>query len=154
MSRKSQNDKDRETLIAIVKEMAESTTGAESTKHWAKDVLWFDIPPFASRGVQPAIKMFDSVFNKFKSCKASILETDIFISDDMGVVCTIQKVDIVFKNDISKTLLVRQTDCFKKTDNDEWVLVHQHASVPSGGEWDGKIIMDTFSGCAGFIAPV
>ena len=28
-------------------------------KHWAKDALWFDIPPFASRGIPPAIKMFD-----------------------------------------------------------------------------------------------
>jgi ketosteroid isomerase-like protein len=65
---------------------------------------------------------------------------DIVMSDTMGVVCTIQKVDIAFKNDINKTVLVRQTDCFKKADNDEWLLVHQHASVPSGGEWDGKII--------------
>jgi ketosteroid isomerase-like protein len=140
MSTKSQNNKDKETLISIVKEMAESTTGVQSTKHWAEDALWFDIPPFASRGVQPATKMFDSVFSNFKSCKVSILEMDIVMSDTMGVVCTIQKVDIAFKNDINKTVLVRQTDCFKKADNDEWLLVHQHASVPSGGEWDGKII--------------
>lgn len=40
-------DKDRETLISIVKEMAASTSGKQSTKHWAKDTLWLDIPPFA-----------------------------------------------------------------------------------------------------------
>jgi ketosteroid isomerase-like protein len=57
----------------------------------------------------------------------------------MGIVCTIQKADITFKNDVHKTIMIRQTDCFKKMD-DKWVLVHQHASVPSGGEWDGKII--------------
>jgi len=56
-------DKDREAIIAIVKEMAESMTGAQSTRHWAVDALWFDIPPFASKGVQPALDMFDRVFN-------------------------------------------------------------------------------------------
>jgi hypothetical protein len=24
--------------------------------------------------------------------------------------------------------------------NGEWKLIHQHASVPSGGDWDGKVI--------------
>jgi hypothetical protein len=42
--------KDKETLVSIVKEMTESMTGAQSTRHWADDALWFDIPPFASRG--------------------------------------------------------------------------------------------------------
>jgi ketosteroid isomerase-like protein len=134
-------DKDREILISIVKEMTESTTGTQSTKHWANDALWFDIPPFASRGISPAIKMFDTVFSSFKSCNVSILETDTIMSDTMGIVCTIQKIDIVFKNDTTKTVMVRETDCFKKDDNNKWLLVHQHASVPSGGEWDGKIIV-------------
>ena len=105
---------DKEMLISIVKEMAESATGAQSTKHWANDALWFDIPPFASKGIPPAVKMFDNVFSNFKSCKVSILETDTFMNDMMGIVCSIQKVDIVFKNDAAKTILVRQTDCFKK----------------------------------------
>ena len=61
--------KDKETLIAIVKEMTESMTGAQSTRHWAEDALWFDIPPFASRGIQPALKFFDKVFGSFQSCK-------------------------------------------------------------------------------------
>jgi ketosteroid isomerase-like protein len=133
-------DQDKETLISIVKEMTESTTGAQSTKHWAKDVLWFDIPPFASKGIQPAVKMFDSVFGNFKSCKVSILEMDTIMSGTMGIVCSIQKIDIVFKHEASKTILVRQTDCFKKTDHNKWLLFHQHASIPSGGEWDGRII--------------
>src|SRR5277367_419595 len=85
--------KDKETLVSIVKEMTESTTGAQSTKHWAEDALWYDIPPFASRGTQPAIKMFDSVFNNFKSCQVSILEIDTIMSDTFGIVCTIQKID-------------------------------------------------------------
>jgi hypothetical protein len=40
---------DKEMLVSIVKEMTESMTGAQSTRHWAEDALWFDIPPFASR---------------------------------------------------------------------------------------------------------
>jgi ketosteroid isomerase-like protein len=139
-NKKKTPEKDKADLISIVKEMTESTTGAQSTKHWSKDALWFDIPPFASRGITPAIKMFDNVFKNFKSIKIEILETEVILSDNMGVVCTIQKVEILFQNDIEKTLLVRETDCFKKM-NDNWELVHQHASVPSGGEWDGKIIV-------------
>lgn len=135
----TQNNNDREILTSIVKEMTESFSGAESTKHWADDALWFDIPPFASKGIAPAVKMFDKVFGGLKSCKVDILETDVILSDEMGIVCTTQKVEVIFQNDSSKTMFVRETDCFKKISN-SWKLVHQHASVPAGGEWDGKII--------------
>ena len=130
---------DKAALINIVKEMTESMTGAQSTKHWAEDALWFDIPPFASRGLQPAVAMFDKVFGGFRSCDVDILETDVVLNGDMGVVCTIQRVSVVLKNGVSKVLIARETDCFERRD-DEWLLFHQHASVPSGGEWDGTII--------------
>ena len=68
-------EKDAETIISIVKEMAESMTGSQSTRHWSDDALWFDIPAFASKGVQPAKKFFDKVFRGFESCKVDILET-------------------------------------------------------------------------------
>ena len=132
-------EKDREIIISIVKEMAESMTGAQSTRHWAADVLWFDIPAFASKGIQPALKMFDSVFSNFNSCKVEILEMDVMLNGNMGIVCTVQKVTIVLKNGATRLVVARQTDCFEKRDN-EWQLIHQHASVPSGGDWDGKII--------------
>jgi ketosteroid isomerase-like protein len=132
-------EKDREITISIVKEMAESMTGAQSTRHWAADVLWFDIPAFASKGIQPALKMFDSVFSNFNSCKVEILEMDVMLNGNMGIVCTVQKVNIVLKNGATRLVVARQTDCFEKRDN-EWQLIHQHASVPSGGDWDGKII--------------
>ena len=131
--------KDKDAIIAIVKEMTESITGAQSTRHWADDALWFDIPPFASRGVQPALKMFDKVFSGFRSCTVDILETETVVNGTMGIVCTIQRVSIVFKNGDSKRLLVRETDCFEKRDN-KWQLIHQHASLPAGGDWDGRII--------------
>jgi ketosteroid isomerase-like protein len=132
-------DRHKETLFSIVKEMSESMTGAQSTRHWAEDALWFDIPAFASKGVQPALKFFDKVFNSFRSCKVDILEVDTVVSGNMGIVCTIQKVNVVLKNGDTKLLLVRETDCVEKRAG-EWKLVHQHASVPTEGEWDGKII--------------
>jgi ketosteroid isomerase-like protein len=132
-------EQDKETLISIVKEMSESMTGAQSTRHWAKDVLWFDIPAFASRGVQPALKMFDRVFGGFRSCRVDILDIDTVVNGDMGMVCTVQEVNVVLKNGATKCLLVRETDCFERRDQ-QWLLIHQHASIPVGGEWDGKIV--------------
>lgn len=131
--------KDKEALISIVKEMAESMTGAQSTKHWAEDALWFDIPAFASKGIKPALAMFDRVFSGFRSCKVDILETETMMNGNMGIVCTIQRVHIVLKSGDTKTALVRQTDCFEKR-NGKWQLIHEHASFPAGGEWDGKIV--------------
>jgi ketosteroid isomerase-like protein len=119
--------------------MSESMTGAQSTKHWADDALWFDIPPFASRGLKPAIEMFDKVFGSFQSCKIDILETEVFLNGHMGIACTVQHVNVVLKSGDKKRLLVRETDCFEKRDR-KWQLIHQHASVPAGGEWDGRII--------------
>lgn len=46
--------------------------------------------------------MFDRVFSTFKSCDIDILEDDVRISGDMGVVCTIQRARIVLKNGETK----------------------------------------------------
>lgn len=132
-------DNDKQAIVSIVKEMAESMTGDQSTRHWASDALWFDVPPFASKGIQPAREMFDRVFGSFESCHVDILDTEVILNGDMGIVCTVQQVDIVLKNGAAKRVVVRQTDCFERR-NGEWQLVHEHASVPSGGEWDGKIV--------------
>ena len=134
-------ENDKSTIISIVKEMAESMTGLQSTRHWADDALWFDIPAFASRGVQPARHFFDKVFSSFESCKVDILETVTVVNGNMGIVCTVQHVNVVLKSGDKKSMFVRETDCFEKR-ADEWQLIHQHASVPSGGTWDGKITVD------------
>ena len=131
--------RDQEILFSIVKEMSESMTGAQSTRHWAEDALWFDIPPFASKGVKPALEMFDRVFGTFQSCKVEILKTETVVNGDMGIVCTVQEVKVVLKSGDSKAMLVRETDCFERRDG-KWLLIHQHASVPAGGKWDGKIV--------------
>ncbi len=131
-------ENDKAALVSIVKEMAESMTGAQSTKHWAEDALWFDIPAFASKGVKPALKFFDKVFSGFQTCNVDILETETVVTGKMGVVCTVQRVNVVLKTGATKSMLVRETDCFEKR-HSSWQLIHQHASVPAGGEWDGKI---------------
>ena len=138
VANKNTAEKDKEIIISIVKEMAESMTGVQSTRHWAEDALWFDIQPFASRGVQPALKFFDRVFGSLQSCKVDILDMDVVVNGDMGLICTIQRLNVVLKAGDAKQLVVRETDCFEKR-NGEWKLIHQHASVPSGGDWDGKV---------------
>jgi ketosteroid isomerase-like protein len=100
----SERNQDKETLLSIVKDMSESMTGARSTKHWAKDALWFDIPAFASRGLPPALAMFDKAFGSFSSCKVDILETDTVVNGNMGIVCTIQRVNVVLKTGGTKVL--------------------------------------------------
>lgn len=132
-------EQDKEDIIAIVREMAESMTGAQSTRHWAEDVLWFDIPPFASRGVAPARKLFDDTFASFESCTVTILELDATVNGDMGIVATVQSTSIVLTSGAKKHVMARQTDCFERRENG-WELIHQHASVPAGGEWEGTII--------------
>src|SRR5579872_868010 len=97
VAQESTAQKDEEIIISIVKEMTESMTGTQSTRHWAEDALWFDIPAFASRGIQPALKFFDKVFGSFKSCKVDILETEVVVNGNMGLVCTIQRVNVVLK---------------------------------------------------------
>jgi ketosteroid isomerase-like protein len=135
-------EKDKEVITAIIKEMAESMTGAQSTKHWAEDTIWFDIPAFASKGIKPALDFFDKAFSGLKSFKIDILEMETVINGNMAFVVMIQRFNTVSKDGtVNKPFLVRQTDCFEKT-NGEWKVIHEHTSVPKGSEWDGKIVTE------------
>ena len=132
-------ESDKQAVESIVKEMADSMSGAQSTRHWATDALWFDIPAFASRGVTPAKEFFDKVFATFESCKVDFLELDVMLSGTMAVACSVQRVNVVLKAGGTKSMVVRETDCFEKKSKG-WELIHQHASVPAGGAWDGRIV--------------
>jgi ketosteroid isomerase-like protein len=135
-------EKDREAIVAIIKEMAESMTGAQSTKHWAEDTIWFDIPAFASKGIKPASQFFDKAFSGLKSFKIDILEMETIINGNMAFVFMVQRFNVVSKDGtINTPFVVRQTDCFEKR-NGEWKVVHEHTSVPKGTEWDGKIVTE------------
>ena len=136
-------EKDKETIIAIVKEMAGSMSGEQSTRYWAEDTIWFDIPAFASKGIKPAAQFFDKAFDGLKSCKIDILEMETIVNGDMGVVMMVQRISTVSKNGtVNKPLMVRQTNCFERR-NGEWKVIHEHTSAPKGtDEWDGKIVKE------------
>jgi ketosteroid isomerase-like protein len=130
---------DREILASVVDEMSKSMTGAQSTKHWADDALWYDIAPFASKGVKPAREFFDNAFGRIKSIEVDILEMETVVNGDMGVVCSVQRWKITGHDDTVKApMLVRQTDCFEKREG-QWKIIHEHSSVPNPSDWDGKI---------------
>jgi ketosteroid isomerase-like protein len=138
----SNSEKDKEILIAMVKEMTTSMTGKQSTKNWAENALWFDIVPFASKGIKPAVKMFDDAFGTLKSCDIEILSYDVFINGNMAVICTVQKMKIVRKDGtVNKPRIIRQTDCFEKQDG-VWKIIHEHSSAPLSGDWDGIFVTE------------
>ena len=136
-------EKDKETITAIVRDMAGSMTGEQSTRHWAPDTIWFDIPAFASKGIKPASRFFDKAFGGLKSCKIDILEMETVINGDMGLVMMVQRINTVSKDgNVNKPLVIRQTDCFERR-NGEWKVIHEHTSAPKGtDEWDGKIVSE------------
>jgi ketosteroid isomerase-like protein len=136
-------EKDKETIVAIVKEMAGSMTGEQSVRHWTEDTVWFDIQAFASKGIKPASQFFDKAFSGLKSCKIDILEMETIVNGDMGLVMMVQRINTVSKDGtVNKPLIVRQTDCFERR-NGEWKVIHEHTSAPKGTvEWDGKIITE------------
>ena len=103
------SEQDKKILFSIVEEMSKSMTGVQSTKHWANDALWFDVAPFASKGVEPARTQFDKEFGKLSSFVVEIIEHETFIHGDMGVVCSVQRWNIVPKDGSAPShLLVRR----------------------------------------------
>lgn len=138
----SEIDDNKKIMLAIVDEISKSMTGAQSTRHWADNAVWFDIPPFASKGIKPAVKVFDEAFGQLNSIRVEFLETETFINGDMGVVCTIQRWQIELKDGSTPPpVLVRQTNCFERQ-NGEWKVIHEHSSIPSSPGWDGKFVTE------------
>jgi ketosteroid isomerase-like protein len=144
MSEKYKDTKsDKNILLSIVKEMSESMTGAQSTKYWVNNTIWFDIPAFASQGIKLARNAFDDAFSQLSHCDVEILDSETFINGDMGVICTVQRWETVLKDGtVNPPILVRQTNCFERQ-NGEWKVIHEHSSIPSNSNWDGKILKET-----------
>jgi ketosteroid isomerase-like protein len=135
-------EKDKAILLSILEEISKSMTGAQSTKRWTDATIWFDIPPFASKGIKPACKKFDEAFSSLKSIDVDILQTETFINGDMGVICSVQRWNTVQKDgSANPPMLLRQTNCFERQ-NGEWKVIHEHTSKPAGPGWDGKIISE------------
>lgn len=127
---------DKEQIENIIKEIAASFSGAQSTKNWTDKTVWFDGAPYACIGKDKALPVFDEAFSKLKSIHVDILEMHTFIQPSAACVCSVQKWDITMKNDNKVSLIMRQTDYLEKQDG-AWKVLHEHTSnVPN---WDGKI---------------
>ena len=120
-----------------MREIARSFSGADSTKDWTKETIWFDAAPYASVGVEKAKKVFDEAFGNLKSCEVEILDMRTRILGDAALVCSVQKWDTVNKDgSVNPPFMMRQTDYMEKQDG-QWKVLHEHTSMAQG--WDGKI---------------
>ncbi|MBR1733931.1 MAG: hypothetical protein IJ730_00530 [Alphaproteobacteria bacterium] len=77
--------KDKEQVEKIVREIGKSFSGAESTKDWTSETIWFDAAPYASVGVENAKAEFDKAFGNLKSCDVEILDMRTFLSGDAAM---------------------------------------------------------------------
>lgn len=128
---------DKQIVENIVKEIAKSFSGAESTKNWTKETIWFDAAPYACIGAEKAKTVFDEAFGNLKSCKVEILDIRTRIIGYAALVCSVQKWDTVNKDGSENPpFMMRQTDYLEKH-NGEWKVLHEHTSAAQG--WDGKI---------------
>lgn len=122
----------------MVRDIAASFSGAESTKHWTDQTIWFDAAPYASVGAANAKKVFDEAFGNLKSCDVTILDMRTFLNGDSALVCSVQKWDTVNKDgSVNPPFMMRQTDYFERR-NGEWKVLHEHTSMAEG--WDGTIV--------------
>lgn len=71
---------DKDLVEKIVRDIAKSFSGAESTKDWTRETIWFDAAPYASVGIENAKKVFDEAFGNLKSCDVEILDMRTFIN--------------------------------------------------------------------------
>ena len=128
---------DKQIVENIVKEIAKSFSGAESTKNWTKETIWFDAAPYACIGAEKAKTVFDEAFGNLKSCKVEILDIRTRIIGYAALVCSVQKWDTVNKDGSENPpFMMRQTDYLEKH-NGDWKVLHEHTSAAQG--WDGKI---------------
>ena len=58
VAQESTTQKGEEIIISIVKEMTESMTGAQSTRHWAEDALLVRHPTIRLKGHSAGAKSF------------------------------------------------------------------------------------------------
>lgn len=128
---------DKERIEEIIKEIAASFSGEQSTKNWTEETIWFDAAPYACVGAAKAKKVFDEAFGNLKSCDVEILDIRTRIMGDAALVCSVQKWDTVNQDgSVNPPFMMRQTDYLEKQDGD-WRVLHEHTSMSDG--WDGKI---------------
>ena len=103
--------KDEEIITSVVKEMTESIDRSPKHATLGRGCLWFDIPPFASRGIQAALRFSGRVFGNFQSCKVDIVETDVVVNGDMCLVLHSSKGARNFERALGKSPMQYLTEC-------------------------------------------
>ena len=71
---------DKQIIEKIVRDVAKSFNGAESTKNQTNETIWFDAAPYAQVGIEKAKKVFEEAFGNLKSCDVTILDMRTFIN--------------------------------------------------------------------------
>ncbi len=120
---------DEETIVGYTREMAEAQSADEIMKHWAEDVVWFDITARCLEGYDAVHAEFDEQFGKLDCCGATIREMTCRVSGALGIVTTVQDFWCIAKGATDRTTMTtRQTDCYERRDG-RWLLTHQHISL-------------------------
>ncbi|MBQ9159763.1 MAG: hypothetical protein IJ122_00380 [Methanobrevibacter sp.] len=106
---------DKEIIENIIKNIAKSFTGKDSTKDWTDETIWFDAAPFACIGKENAIPVFDEAFGNLQSCDVTITDMETRINDNSALVCSTQNWATVNKDGSENPVLImRQTDYLEK----------------------------------------
>lgn len=128
---------DKQIIEEIIQNIAASFSGAQSTRDWTKETIWYDAAPYASVGAEKARKVFDEAFGNLKSCDVTILDMRTRVNGDAALVCSVQKWDTVNGDgSVNPPFMMRQTDYLEKQ-NGTWKVLHEHTSMAQG--WDGTI---------------
>ena len=128
---------DKQIIEEIIRNIAASFSGEQSTKDWTDETIWFDASPYACVGKEKASKVFDEAFGNLNSCKVTILNIKTRINGDSALVCSVQKWDTVGKDgNVNPPFMMRQTNYLEKQ-NGEWKVLHEHTSMAA--DWDGTI---------------
>ena len=80
---------DKETIEQIIRDIANSFSGEQSTKNWTKETIWFDAAPYACIGAEKARVVFDEAFGNLQSCKVEIIDIRTRIKNDTALVCSV-----------------------------------------------------------------
>ena len=128
---------DKEIVEKIVRDIAASFSGTDSTRDWTEETIWFDAAPYACVGAARAKKVFDEAFGNLRSCEVAILSIRTRIMGDAALVCSVQKWDTVNKDgSANPPFMMRQTDYFEKQ-RGKWKVLHEHTSMAQ--DWDGMV---------------
>lgn len=126
---------DQEVIEGIIRNIASSFSGAQSTRDWTEETIWFDAAPYACVGASKAKKVFDEAFGNLKSCQVKVLKIKTRILGEAALVCSVQQWDTVNKDGTANPpFMMRQTDYLEKQQG-QWKVLHEHTSMSQG--WDG-----------------